>query len=186
MNKLALVLALVAFTSPVLAAGGTITFNGELIDQTCAISLNGSGSPDGTVALAPVLSGYVQHASGDIDRTEFTVTLTNCTHQKAVVFFESGPTVTSEHRLKNTAVHTEENPKANNVELAIYRKYGYKHILIGDDTQHDEDHEWSTISDNPTLSYYVSYFPILSDIFTPGIVTPGKVESQVTYIVKYR
>lgn len=182
MKKLALVsaLALAGFTSQALASdGGTITFHGELTAQTCFISLNGSGSADGTVTLLTVPVGELANdpVAGS---TEFTVTLSgeDCTFGKAAVSFGQD-NVNTNHRLDNTAADGDlDNPKADNVELAIHDKNNNEQILIGVDGHHNDS--WQNFENNKAeLTYFVRYV-------TTGPVKPGLITSELAYTIKYQ
>ena len=71
----ALVLAMAALPGVVLAAP-TVTFQGEVTDQTCAVSIN--GETDGIVLLPTVSTADLAAAGATAGLTPFTITLTGC------------------------------------------------------------------------------------------------------------
>jgi len=72
----ALVLAMAALPGVVFAAP-TVTFQGEVTDQTCTVSIN--GETDGVVLLPTVSTAELAGGGDTAGLTPFTITLTGCT-----------------------------------------------------------------------------------------------------------
>jgi len=110
MKRFALCAALAA--SPLLAfaqSANTITFQGEVSDQTCAVTVNGNASSP--VVLLPTVANAAFATSGaTAGLTSFTVGLSNCTVNAAAarnvdVKFVGG-NLTSTGNLRNTGTAT--------------------------------------------------------------------------------
>lgn len=94
------------------AADGTITFNGEVTDKTCAVQA--STSKDFAVTL-PTVSATSLAAAGQVaGRTSFSINLSACSAGNVATYFEPGPTVAL-GRLKNMAATS----AAKNVDLQL-------------------------------------------------------------------
>lgn len=83
MKKILLVVSIASALSLVNVAnadsGGTITFNGKVSDQTCAVVLNNGTSATGTVTMRTVQKDLLDSTGDVAGREEFTLNLSNCT-----------------------------------------------------------------------------------------------------------
>ena len=171
-KKLALVIA--ASLSPLLASAsdGTLTFAGNLQTETCTIT----GPKDFTVTLPTVpVSSLVQvwDKAGD---TPFSIAISGCTAgvTGANVYFEYGANVLSAHgTLKN-------NGTATNVELTLYAVASDEQIDLAPPSTFTQ---YTPLSNNVSsnaarLNFAVAYL-------AKGTVTPGTVQSSVTYSMVY-
>ena len=79
MKRTALLIAMTAFPAISFAASlNTITFKGEVSDQTCQVTVNGnSGSP--IVVLPTVPASALTTAGETAGKTPFTIAVTGCT-----------------------------------------------------------------------------------------------------------
>lgn len=165
------------------ASTGTITFNGELTDTTCDVSINGQGA-DATVTLPTVSINQLTAPGNTAGRTSFNMSLSKCVigteggHTKVAAFFQPGSTVDlSTGRLKNT-----DSTGATKVDLQLLDASGnYKPINIGN-TDQVSSMAYIDIDEttgNAMLPYAVEYYA--NDQTTPGIVT-----SSVVYNLQYK
>jgi major type 1 subunit fimbrin (pilin) len=95
------VIAAAAFAPTAQAAGGTITFNGKVLADTCTVAVNGGA----TVQLPTVMTSALSTANAVAGATNFNVGLTNCDTNttSATMAFTAGTTIdTTTGNLKNT------------------------------------------------------------------------------------
>lgn len=181
MNRKALALAvLVAATGTQFAnaADGTINFNGELVNQTCTIAVDGVVTPAVATVTLPTISTSLLNAAGQAEgRTGFNIQLTNCVGAAttAAAFFNSGSTVDPVSGNLNNMTGT-----ATNVQLQLVDAQGGAIIQAGNTNQKTQTTR-NTIDATgaATMPYAVQYF-------ATGTTTPGTVVSSVTYNVDYQ
>lgn len=93
------------------AADGKVTFNGEVIENTCTVV-----NKDKTVTL-PVQRSALSSAGETAGVVPFTIDLTSCTPGADVsVYFEKDQYVSTEGRLKNTL---SDGTEAENVDVEL-------------------------------------------------------------------
>jgi major type 1 subunit fimbrin (pilin) len=100
-TTLVAVIAAAAFSSPAQAAGGTITFKGKVLADTCTVAVNGGA----TVQLPTVMTSALNAANAVAGATNFNVGLTGCDANttSATMAFTAGTTIdTTTGNLKNT------------------------------------------------------------------------------------
>jgi len=168
-STLSAIAALTAFNAS--AADGTITFNGEVINQTCEVSP--AGSNDFTVGLPTVTASQLPTAGSTVGDTAFTIDLANCdiTKDGAYAFFEAGDTVNADGRLIN-------NGTATNVVLELVDA-GNQVIKAGSVDQSDAPFAAAIDANgNTSLSYTARYY-------ATGAATAGTVTTSVTYSIAY-
>lgn len=181
MNRKALTIAILASLAGVQfanAADGTINFNGELVNQTCTIAVDGVVSPAvATVTLPTISTGLLTTAGQAEGRTGFNIQLSNCvgTATTAAAFFNNGSTVDPvSGNLQNVS------GSATNVQLQLVDQQGGAVIQVGN-TNQIANTTRNTIdgSGAANMPYAVQYF-------ATGATTPGTVVSSVTYNVDYQ
>lgn len=119
MNKkiiaMGVILGLSSATSVFAASDNTITFQGEVTDQTCAVTVNGNAASP-VVLLPTVSTGDFSGSTTTVGATTFEIGVSNCTPDTtgdvkiSTVFV--GNQVTSSGNLGNTGT-------AENVEIQI-------------------------------------------------------------------
>lgn len=174
----ALALMSVAAVQNAQASDGVINFAGELVDQTCTVTIDGGPSPQ-TKNLPKVSINQLTAAGQVAGATSFLIGLTGCaaTPSSVTAFFEAGGTIDAlTGRMRNTAVGG-----ATNVELQLLDGGpGASPILIGSDTQTTSNTRYTIdAGGGVTMPYAVEYY-------ATGITTPGIVESQVTFSIDYQ
>lgn len=165
------------------ASTGTITFNGELTDTTCDVSLDGQ-SGDATYTLPAVSVGELAVAGDTSSPLRFTMNLSKCTvgtkggQSKVAAYFQPGSTVdTATGRLKNTSTSG-----ATLVDLQLLDgSNGYAPINVGNADQITKTSfvDINTTNGTATLPYGVQYY-------ANGKTTPGAVTSSVVYNLQYK
>lgn len=174
----AFALMAVTVVQSVQASDGVINFAGELVAQTCTVTIDGGASPQ-TKNLPKVSTSVLAAAGETAGGTSVLIGLTGCaaTPNSVTTFFEAGGTVDPlTGRMRNTAVGG-----ATQVELQL-RDGGpnANPILIGSDTQLANNTRYTIdASGNVTMPYSVEYY-------ATGTTTPGIVESQVTFSIDYQ
>ncbi|MGE8175779.1 fimbrial protein [Pseudomonas fluorescens] len=181
MNRKALALAvLVAATGTQFAnaADGTINFNGELVNQTCTIAVDGVVTPAVATVTLPTISTGLLNAAGQADgRTNFNIQLTNCVGAAttAAAFFNSGSTVDPVSGNLNNMTGT-----ATNVQLQLVDTQGGAIIQAGNTNQKTQT------TRNTIDATGAANMPYAVQYFATGTTTPGTVVSSVTYNVDYQ
>lgn len=178
MNRKVIALALmsVATVGSVQASDGTINFAGELVAQTCTVTIDGGPSPQ-TKNLPKVSTSILTAAGQTAGATSFLIGLTGCTATPASVttFYEAGATVDpSTGRMRNT-----DTTGAANVELQLLDGGTGAPIIIGDAGQTTTNTRYTIASGGVTMPYAVEYY-------ATGLTTPGLVTSQVTFSIDYQ
>jgi major type 1 subunit fimbrin (pilin) len=174
----AFALMAVTVVQSVQASDGVINFAGELVAQTCTVTIDGGPSPQ--TKNLPKVSTSILTAAGQVaGATSFLIGLTGCaaTPNSVTAFFEAGGTVDPlTGRMRNTAA-----AGATQVELQLRDGGpGAAPILIGSDTQTTTNTRYTIdASGNVTMPYSVEYY-------ATGTTTPGIVESQVTFSIDYQ
>lgn len=160
------------------AADGTINFNGELVNQTCTIAVDGVVTPAVATVTLPTISTGLLTAAGQAEgRTGFNIQLSNCvgTAATAAAFFNSGATVDPVTGNLNNMTGT-----ATNVQLQLVDAQGGAVIQAGNTNQRTQTTR-NTIDGTgaANMPYAVQYL-------ATGATTPGTVISSVTYNVDYQ
>ena len=180
MNKLALTFFLSAISATTFAAStGTITFNGELTDSTCNVSINGQGA-DAQVTLPTVSISDLSQDSLVAGRTSFNLNLSDCVvgtangKSRVAAFFQPGPTVDlSSGRLNASGT-------AQNVQLQLLDASNSFNVINVGNTNQIDNMEFIDISaGEAVLPYAVEYY-------AQGQTTPGTVTSSVIYNLQYK
>ncbi|MCS2169597.1 type 1 fimbrial protein [Scandinavium sp. TWS1a] len=165
------------------ASTGTITFNGELTDSTCEVTVDGQGA-DATVTL-PTVSINELTSSGQVTgRTAFNLQLSDCVvgtsggQSKVSAFFQTGATVDQNSgRLLNTAT-----TGATLVDLQLLDGSNSDSVINVGSTDQVSDMTYVDIDQTAgtaTLPYAVEYY-------ANGQTTPGVVASSVVYNLQYK
>lgn len=165
------------------ASTGTITFNGELTDTTCDVSLDGQGA-DATYTLPTAPVSDLDVAGKTSSRTFFKMDLTKCSvgtangKSKVAAFFQAGSTVdASTGRLKNTTT-----TGATLVDLQLLdASNDFAPINVGSAEQVTKNTfvDINTTDGTATLPYAVEYY-------ANGKTTAGVVTSSVVYNLQYK
>lgn len=168
-----------AMCGSAMAADGTITFNGALTDTTCTITLNGGGSPNGTVTMPTIPASSLGGAGSWAGPTSFFITLTGCsggTLNTAKAWFENtGAVDTTTGRLNNTA----SGPgSATGVQIEL-TDASLVPIFAGGTTTTMGGPSVNITSGNGTLNYIARYY-------ATATATSGQVISQVQYSIVYQ
>ncbi|MFM0065632.1 fimbrial protein [Paraburkholderia aspalathi] len=162
------------------AADGTINFEGELVEQTCTINVNGTVTPaPATVTLPTVTTGVLAKSGDTTGQTGFVVGLTGCSGPAttASTFFENGPTVDlASGNLNNTSTAP---GSATNVQLQLVDATNGSTISAGNTNQVTNTSRIALDADGAAnLPYAVQYY-------ATGATTAGPVTSSVTYSINY-
>lgn len=162
------------------ASTGTITFDGLVTDTTCDVDVEGQGA-DATVTLPTVPATELAAAGQTTGRTNFNISLSNCTvgsqgENTVSAFFQTGATVdNSTGRLKQTTT-----TGATNVSLRLLDGTNSNIIFVGNQTQTTTNF-FGQIQPGAQiiLPYSVEYY-------AEGVATSGVVTSSVTYNLQYK
>lgn len=183
MKKLAIVASLVAVFGSVgmaqAADTGTITFSGELTDNTCNVSIDGQGA-DPVVVLPTVSINQLASAEKTAGDTGFVMALSGCagtTLGTASAFFQAGASVDPvTGRLKNI------NGDAANVTLQLLdgsSTNAASVIKAGSQEQVDDTIGVDIRTTTANLPYIVRYY-------AEGPTEAGSVVSNVVYSLQYQ
>ena len=168
----ALVLALgLASGSAFAASSGTITINGQVMDQTCTIL----GAAAQTVTLAAVAKADLAVLGEEAAKQSFTIQLENCAAGDVFAFF-SADTASLIDPATNTLVNQGD---ATNVNVALYEDYGSR-IKLGDAAYVYADKKTVVAGNDPaTLMYSAGYY-------ATGQATAGSVTAVANYTISYQ
>jgi len=179
MKKTSLCLALAgSLSSGVALAANTITFEGEVTDQTCKVQINGQSDP--VVLLPTVPTTELQAPGSTTGLTPFTLTLTHCTAPQSdtplsVKFLARGVTsagnlrnLANDHAAEHVSIQLTEDDSGSN---PIHLTSGPVKVdgLVLKAGQTDVSH-----------TYAARY--ITSD----GNATAGAVQAVVEYVISYQ
>ena len=168
-----LVTALATLSMPSHATtNGTVNFNGNILGNTCTISINGAVAPAvATVNLLPAKDSDLSATGKTTNLTPFDISLTKCVGgTKASAYFESGSNTDAGGRIRNTGT-------ATNValELVDSERANAAILTITDQAANQRK---SIVNGNATLKYGVRYYAL-------GTATTGTVRGAVTYNIIY-
>ncbi|ENV9333497.1 TPA: fimbrial protein [Klebsiella aerogenes] len=156
------------------ASDNTISFQGEVSDETCSVAINGNQTSP--VVLLPTVSSTELAASGDTaGQATFDIGLTGCTGNTAAetkistVFV--GNQVTTNGNLGNTGT-------AANVEVQILDTAG-KAINLTDSFKGDGDLTLAAGETEASATYTAQYY-------ANGKAAAGTVEATMQYAVSYQ
>lgn len=168
----ALVLAFgLASGSAFAASSGTITINGQVMDQTCTIV----SAADQTVTLAPVATADLAVSGKEAAKQSFTIKLENCAAGNVFAFF-SADTAALIDPATNTLVN---QGAATNVNVALYEENGQR-IELGNAAYVYADTKTVATGDDPaTLMYSAGYY-------ATGQATAGPVTAVANYTISYK
>lgn len=171
------VLVAATATSAVLAADGTINFNGELKAETCVAAVNG-GSASNTIVTLPTLPTSTLAAPGQVaGQTGFSIQLGKCSAalKTAAAYFEGGGTVDP------LTGNLKSDGGAKNVQLQLVDATNGKVIKAGDTGQLTAT---SRIAIDPKA--LTAELPYAVQYIAKDAATPGTVSSYVTYSINYQ
>lgn len=158
------------------AAGGTITFAGEITSPTCLIN-GGNGGENFEVALPKVAANALRETGAVAGNTTFNINLSNCgyTGGKVRAAFQEGGQVDPRSGRLNLQ-NVEGADVAKNVQIELANAEDDKGIVIGE----EQATNYFPISEegSATLNYVARYY-------ATGRAAAGQVRSQVTYVLQY-
>ncbi|MET2950084.1 fimbrial protein [Vibrio owensii] len=175
LTQLVSILGFTLFTSSVLAASAnTITFQGEVTDETCTVAVNGeSASP--VVLLETVSKSQLTNNGDTAGGADFDISISGCTGDVAGVPNIStvfvGNQVTGNGNLGNTG-------SATNVEIQILDTSGSAIDLTGG-FKGSNDLALAAGETSSTATYSAQYY-------ATGAATAGTVNASLQYAVSYQ
>jgi len=175
-TPLALLLATSVCGSTALAAN-TITFVGEVTDQTCEVSINGQANP--IVLLPGVPASQLQAAGSKAGLTPFTLTLTQCSAPIADMQLTTrflGRGVTKAGNLGNLAT----DKAAQNVAIQLTEnETGTKPINLSSGTTAVAGPLLAKGQNTASHTYAAQYYS------HDGNASAGAVQAVVEYVISY-
>lgn len=160
------------------ASDGTINFEGNIVKQTCLITVNGIVAPTEATIILPTVSVGLLNAPGKTaGRTHFLIELSQCSGPtlRAAAFFEGNRDVdpVSGHLVAYTV-------DVDNLRLQLLDMSGTpRPIKAGDSSQLSNTTKVFIGTGKATLKYAVEYF-------ATGVTTPGWVLAMATYSIHYQ
>ncbi|AUX92162.1 fimbrial protein [Mixta gaviniae] len=168
-NQAALAMALLFSSASALAYDGTVNFNGEIIDNTCIISL-GNGSNSLVVPMGSVNKSSFTGTGSIASTTQFALVMTNCPAVNASVKFD-GPTYEGD---QNVLALNPGAGVATGVGIQLYDKDMAALPLF----TASNPYQLKEGEDN-IMRFYASY------IAMAGSVTAGPANAVATFTVNY-
>ena len=176
LNKSILALGIAASLSVVsslaMASDNTITFQGEVTDETCSVTVNGNDAAP--VVLLPTVSASALAAVADIaGQATFDVGVTGCTGVTGVTDISTvfvGNQVTSAGNLGNTGTATNVDVQiVDTTDTVIDFTSGFK--ATGDLS--------AGLTDGSATATYTAQY------YATGAATAGTVQASLQYTVSY-
>ncbi|HZJ91971.1 MAG TPA: fimbrial protein [Thiopseudomonas sp.] len=156
------------------ASSGTITINGQVMDQTCTIV----GAEDQTVTLATVAKADLDALGKEAAKQSFTIKLESCAAGDVFAFF-SADTASLIDPATNTLVNQATAGTATNVNVALYEENGQR-IELGNAAYVYADTKAVAADNDPaTLMYSAGYY-------ATGQATAGPVTAVANYTISYQ
>lgn len=153
------------------AADGTITFNGEIVANTCVVTTGTNGSF--TVTLPKVGANTLANTGATAGRTPFQIALSGCSSSqnggKVHAYFEPGTTVDSVSGRLKTGNAT--------VQIALLNDDGTP-ILAGSPDASQASKMVVISGNQATLPYFAEYYATQT-------ATPGQANTSVVYTLVY-
>jgi len=170
----AMVASVILSSSAMAASSNTITFMGEVTDQTCSININGSAAAP-VVLLPSVATSVLAKSADTAGTTNFDVGVSGCTANPA------GMNVSSEfvgNNISSTTGNLANSGTASNVEIQILDTTG-KDIDFRNAFRGAGDLALQANETQKTASYSVQYY-------ATGAATVGTVQASMQYAVSYQ
>ncbi|ATP09335.1 type 1 fimbrial protein [Aeromonas salmonicida] len=166
-----------------LAADGKVTFNGEIITNTCTVI---SADKNKTVTLPTVQVSALSTANQTAGTTPFTIGLENCVNSDVSVYFEPNEYVSTEGRLKNS-IPANPDPAggAGNVDIELLNN---NHGVINLANQTINPATGQVTGGNSTVVTPVNgsaTLPFYARYFATDAAEAGKVSSYVNFTIVY-
>jgi len=178
-RKFAIAICMIAMSpATVIAADGTITFNGKVTDKTCSIS--GASKGKNIVVTLPTVSRGALASVGEVaGRTSFIINLSECSKGQIATYFEPGQGVDySSGRLVNQAKAN----AAGNVQVQLLGSNGnLLPVKTGGENMAQENSQWATVADDGSASLVYS-----AEYYATGVATAGDVLASVKYTIIYK
>jgi len=163
------------------ASDGKIDFTGELIANTCNVSVNG-GTENATILLPAVGTSKLATLGQTAGETQFTMDLTSCEGDatKVAAYFTQGDTVNADGRLTNQTAQTAGGATNVTLELLDYSNNTTGSVIdVGDGSQTTTAKFADIETGAAALLYAVRYY-------ATGESTAGAVTSHVYYNLQYK
>lgn len=178
------VIASTLLASAAQASDGQINFQGELVDSTCQIAIDGAASP-ATVVLPTLSTQSLASTGATAGRTQFNIELSGCTGlvttSTAAAYFENSATVdTTTNNLINTLT-----TGAGNVQLQLLDIQSNNTIEIGRSSQVSSNTPVA-IANSGGVSTGTTILPYAVQYYALGATTPGQVASSVNFSINYQ
>ncbi|WON76638.1 fimbrial protein [Serratia sp. UGAL515B_01] len=175
MIKLAIIAAGLVVSTTVMAAGThVIRFQGEVIDQTCTIDINGNG-PDPLIILPTVIASTLDQAGKTSGSTAFILNLTGCTASANPTILKTtflADNLTAQGHIANTGT-------ATGVTLQIVDPiYPTRPLKLNGEVSST----YTVLGENATSSSHTYAVEYVAEAAT----TPGTVLGSVQYSIAYR
>lgn len=163
-----------AFVPAAHAADGTITFTGEILEQTCTISNNGNY----TVAMGSVPKSQLSAAGQDAtSSSNFAIELSLCPASNIHAYFEHTSTVDDTTGMLKVGT-TSTDAKNVEIELLNAGDQSFINLANADAQQNSKPVVVSTAGGSATLPYIAKYH-------ATGVASEGHANSQVEYTLRY-
>ena len=177
-NKKVLLTAIIfsAISTGAMAVDGKITFNGEVVTQSCVVD---NGNQTKTVELPKVGVGALKKLGDVSGTTPFTIELSGCDAEGAIKdvglsFIGSNIDLTTNTLTTKGVGKT----KADNVNIALYNQDDSL-IKLGADAKNQNINYAKISAEKVQLNYFAKYYATAQ-------ATAGLVESNVDFEIIYK
>lgn len=164
------------------AADGQVSFNGEVIENSCQVVQKNK-----VVTLPTVQRSALDAAGATAGVVPFTIDLTGCTAGSNVsVYFEKDSVVSSDGRLLNNVDTSGGDTAAGNVEVELMNNnFGFINLATQPAINTDGTVSGSAVPVSTADSSGDASLPFYARYYATGASTAGKVNTYVNFTVVY-
>jgi len=186
MKRLALSLLFGCAAQTALAQQQIATFTGTVVADSCTVSVNGTGSEDGTVTFDPVLSNNELRSNGSVaGETSFTLELSDCGLSDGTMrahFYNPDAGAVTDGRLNKTdpsgtGSGWQIQLLSSNDKLLRF----YTSSVVNRSNMASDPGGALNASGSASLTYKVRYFRTS----TQTQIVPGTLRGHATYVLYY-
>jgi len=143
-----------------------VSFQGEYLEETCNISINGAGNSE-TVTLPTLSINGLDHDGAEVGSRQFAISLKGCPSNRVIrVRFISN--ISSPDPETGNLRNDSGGENSRNVQIRIRKENGSQ-IKIND-ADSGQDYDISTSSEEVKHFYTASYYAKGNSAVTPGLV----------------
>lgn len=162
------------------SADGIVQFTGELIEESCDLSIDGNGSSEGTVIIPSVNLSELTTLDNAV-QTPFSIAMKNCNTSLSLRPHFEGDNTLDGYLLNTTSP---ENGGAKNVQIAIYNENGDSLFVGGYNPDGLNPYKPVQGGNEVVFNYNAAITGSVNSL--PSSATVGLVTSALVYSIEYQ